>query len=461
MLTDLPVDILECILEYINAESLLELSRVSRFFYNIANDEYVWKKKCFDQFNIAHDIAYRKAGWRRLYLALRNPRVYTWGRNDDFRLGLKSTETSTFTVEISKREQRIRAGSEVAEPQEVYSLRGKGIVDIVSGGWSFHALDRFGYVWFWGIMHSFNTQRSIGADSVKIPTKLQTRVPDEHKVKFKSVASGRGHAIGLAQDGSVWHWSNCHVIQKVNLLSANNKVVQVTANWSYSSVLTEDGTIFIVPHPLYVSRMDIQNDFEPILAPTVVSMGVPSSAILQDPKDQVIQICGLDNYTMALTKYGRVLKLATKNDMAFATSPEQFVTFLTHFSASEREVSDRRGQVKRFITGSFESFAVYTDDDRVLLGSIHSTQDSEPRRLPGLDHKQVCKVSFGDYHYGALTSKGEIMTWGNYSSGALGHGANNQDLRAPQYVESLKHMYTFAIGFGGWQSSALVINVDE
>lgn len=100
MLTDLPVDILECILDHINAESLLELSRVSRFFYNIANDEYVWKKKCFDQFNIAYDIAYRKAGWKRLYFALRNPRVYTWGRNDDLRLGLKSTEASTFAVEI-------------------------------------------------------------------------------------------------------------------------------------------------------------------------------------------------------------------------------------------------------------------------------------------------------------------------------------------------------------------------
>lgn len=45
-----------------------------------------------------------------------------------------------------------RIGKEVAEPQEVYALRGKGIVDIVSGGWSFHALDRNGYVWFWGIV---------------------------------------------------------------------------------------------------------------------------------------------------------------------------------------------------------------------------------------------------------------------------------------------------------------------
>lgn len=29
-------------------------------------------------------------------------------------------------------------------------MRGKGIVDIHAGGWSFHALDRHGRVWMWG-----------------------------------------------------------------------------------------------------------------------------------------------------------------------------------------------------------------------------------------------------------------------------------------------------------------------
>lgn len=38
----------------------------------------------------------------------------------------------------------------ISEPKELESMRGKGIVDIHAGGWSFHALDRHGRVWMWG-----------------------------------------------------------------------------------------------------------------------------------------------------------------------------------------------------------------------------------------------------------------------------------------------------------------------
>lgn len=38
----------------------------------------------------------------------------------------------------------------ISTPTELTALRGKGIVDIVAGGWSFHALDRKGQVWMWG-----------------------------------------------------------------------------------------------------------------------------------------------------------------------------------------------------------------------------------------------------------------------------------------------------------------------
>jgi hypothetical protein len=53
------------------------------------------------------------------------------------------------------------------------------------------------------------------------------------------------------------------------------------------------------------------------------------------------------------------------------------------------------------------------------------------------------------------------MTWGQYSSGALGQGRDQQNLDTPHFVESLKEKYTIAIGFGGWQSSALVIDLKE
>jgi alpha-tubulin suppressor-like RCC1 family protein len=38
----------------------------------------------------------------------------------------------------------------VSTPVELTTLRGKNIVDIVAGGWSFHALDKHGRVWMWG-----------------------------------------------------------------------------------------------------------------------------------------------------------------------------------------------------------------------------------------------------------------------------------------------------------------------
>jgi len=42
--------------------------------------------------------------------------------------------------------------------------------------------------------------------------------------------------------------------------------------------------------------------------------------------------------------------------------------------------------------------------------------------MPSLQHKDVIAVIQGDYHFGALTSTGKLLTWGAYSSGALGLG---------------------------------------
>lgn len=51
------------------------------------------------------------------------------------------------------------------------------------------------------------------------------------------------------------------------------------------------------------------------------------------------------------------------------------------------------------------------------------------------------------------------MTWGKNSSGALGQGDNTEDpCPTPRIVQSLNNSFVFAIGFGGWQSSALAID---
>lgn len=97
---------------------------------------------------------------------------------------------------------------------------------------------------------------NIGAHHVMDPT--QVALPAD--VKIKSMSCGRSHAIALAKDGNVWHWGNIWVPQRVRI---NARVLQVTANWGYSSVLTADGRVFIVPLPPSVrSEDEVLDDLE-------------------------------------------------------------------------------------------------------------------------------------------------------------------------------------------------------
>lgn len=63
------------------------------------------------------------------------------------------------------------------------------------------------------------------------------------------------------------------------------------------------------------------------------------------------------------------------------------------------------------------------------------------------------------FHYGALTTEGRLLTWGLYSSGALGRGYEDDEQRetAPELVEKLQDMFVFAIGFGGFHSGCAAI----
>lgn len=177
------------------------------------------------------------------------------------------------------------------------------------------------------------------------------------------------------------------MLQRVNLHS-DAKVVQVVANWSYSTLLTEQGTIYTVPKPDLVVASAL--DAEP--TPTdIVTAGLDASDFgLSD--DKIVQIAGLDKYTIALTRFGRVLKVGSE---AFTGSPMDHVAELVHFSSQQDEVNDRSRIMKRFITGSFNNFAVYTKE-QVMLGNIDATRDTEPNRIPELDNQDICKVTFGE-----------------------------------------------------------------
>ncbi|KAI8993556.1 regulator of chromosome condensation 1/beta-lactamase-inhibitor protein II [Pilobolus umbonatus] len=425
-LHELPLDILiENILLYLDEKSLLNLSLVSRYFHRMANDEHIWKYLAFDTFHLSPDIDTGNVSWKDFYIRLSNTQVYVWGENDDGRLGISHITSRA-----------------VQTPSEIVELRHKGIVDIVSGGWSFHAVCASGLIYTWGIINAEDQNANLGRERYSNPALLQSREHPENRIRFKSISSGRSHVIGLAKDHSVWHWSNHHLLQQVDLSSVDSKVVQVSANWGYSCFLTESGELYRVSAPVPVRR----NQTEPA-TPTTPTYELSMS----DNEDRIEQIAGMAEYTMVLTHSGKVIKLHTSQS-GIATSDR---TELIHYNLSSRENTTGRKKIERRITAAFNHFAVYTVSGEVLLGDVETAEGDRPILLAELNHHNISRITFGDYHYGALTNQGELYTWGSYSMGALGHGNNRRAQVLPMKVSYLQNMFVFAIGFGGWQSSAL------
>ena len=130
----------------------------------------------------------------------------------------------------------------------------------------------------------------------------------------------------------------------------------------------------------------------------------------------------------------------------------------------------------------------------VLKGDVHTAPETPPIIIPELQNRSVISVILGDYHFGALTSSGKLLTWGQYSKGALGLGDPVQlpvgspggfaDERSRDRARTMGHgfppnvtvpsevrfdhglkaegkveRYCFAAAASGWHTGALVIDL--
>lgn len=58
----------------------------------------------------------------------------------------------------------------------------------------------------------------------------------------------------------------------------------------------------------------------------------------------------------------------------------------------------------------------------ILLGFLYISFCDEPTLITGLAGKQVVQIACGSTHSAAVTSEGELYTWGRGNYGRLGHG---------------------------------------
>ncbi|GAK67208.1 RCC1/BLIP-II protein [Moesziomyces antarcticus] len=495
----LPV-VVDNLLPLLSNADLAALRSVSKHAKALVEDEVLWKRKVLADFTFPQHATARMGGWFNLYRGLSNPHVYVWGQLSQGRLGLDLDQLDSKIVldansihgGIPYPVRLTAIGS--ASTQRTLADDAGAVVEIVAGGWAFHARTSTGKVWHWGTMHgeTFAGPRSSLRDpGSKVDTpQLMHGLPD-----VQSLSGGRCHAVALSTDHELLEWRAWGSIWKLqNLpesittpspaaqhdgLTAKSNIRQLEAGWSFSAVLTYTSEVWLwysdwnadefqrsyydgheresmlhADPPGYGDQKVFPLQVEPVCLPRIAGEG---------DAQHIVQIAAGEDFIVALTASGTLHRIdlhlppptgnewqairqayALRRDddglggvvhrqrinRLFATTArwEALAGFERPEALQDFDPTWLAGGVAGRIThisAHFRRFVVIIpvihgerEDTLVLLGTPDSVQ---PEMVPELQARGVIKVVMGDYHYGALTQQGEILTWGAFSKGALGN----------------------------------------
>ncbi|KAF7308474.1 RCC1/BLIP-II protein [Mycena chlorophos] len=551
-LESMPLELLlDNLLMIMPIESVLQLASTNKFFATLCADELLWQRRLKADFNFSDAGTARTSGWRFIYRNIYNPKggstpLITVRTKNLFvqsdqsssggtdpspiccahrafsRTQNSNRENANGRLGLGNKPRKRIGGSGVPFPTRL-RIPGVRIVNLNTGGMSFHALDSEGRVWVWGnavflyLISFVDQSRRAGTLNGQIgalnsdgfsepgkaaPTPLRLDLPS----RITEVRCGRLHSLALDAKSQVWNfvnWGRPFVLSSNHLLH-DSKPVQVECGWNFSSLLTKSGEIFVwwplsgrmaeqigsknaemdetkeakanasdgaipcVPWTLEVSDLDRLPPLPHL--PTLADTGDDP-----DERDQlkIIKIAAMDAHLIALTKHGHVVLFRGLESEETLRSLGAW-TYLPHFSElnSVRETPP---------------FAASND-------STTGPGIAAPQTLKITHNKSVISVLVGDWHYAALTETGRLFTWGGYSSGALGLGdpmkipagapggftteearlqAQERGFGTPQNTtqavptevrfdhgrKTPKNRFCLAASASGWQTGALVIDL--
>ncbi|KAJ7760599.1 regulator of chromosome condensation 1/beta-lactamase-inhibitor protein II [Mycena metata] len=310
------------------------------------------------------------------------------------------------------------------------------VVNIVSGGMSFHALDSEGSVYVWG---------------KTAPSPLRLELPS----RIREVSCGRLHACALDAKSKIWtftSWGRPFTLFSRHLLR-DSRPVQVECGWDFTSLLTKSGEVFAfwprsgtMKEQIEAKNASLDEDSGRRFLAKATDGVIPCLTTTGDDVNaereiKIIKIAALDGYLIALTNQGHVVLFSgLENENTFATGRWKYVNSFSFPNFSEL---DRVRSMSPFtptdespgivppqtmkithISAHFYKFFVYSTgaSSVVLMGDTDTTEETDPHIDPALQDKSVISVLVGDWHNAALTSSGKLLTWGRYSAGALGLG---------------------------------------
>lgn len=309
----------------------------------------------------------------------------------------------------------------------------------INSGWSTSFLTSDGVIYLYGKIDGVrsSTFSSPGDPPLSFPSPFRATTKDTHEpsTAIKQYSSGRGHILGLSDDGRIWSWNNssnpaCQVqLDNIQVTtgsqysSAIGAVTKVAAGWAYSSAYVVGTGIVYWPR---VDSASAQADGQVHIEAKIVPGTELRRAYLPREFDEKDFLGEVKNH-IVLDRY---IVFISDEDKAFAVHIDTGrIKELNSFHAPGRTLQD--------VQGAFLNFAVFTSEGEVLLGTldliirafrIYPPGDTEetlnPTKPPALQNSDVISIAFGDYHFCALHANGRISSHGRepQGCGALGLG---------------------------------------
>ena len=156
MLSNLPVElVLDNLFPTLDLRDVLALGATNKSFSALAEDETFWKRRLEEDFNFYDTRTARRSGWKIIYKGLTNPKTYVWGFVFNSIIYCDLIRILTHFRERGQGRLGLTRTPRVSTNGIPYPIKlptpGVHFVDIIAGGWSFHALDSKGDIYVWGL----------------------------------------------------------------------------------------------------------------------------------------------------------------------------------------------------------------------------------------------------------------------------------------------------------------------
>ncbi|KAL7506841.1 hypothetical protein ACHAXN_004063 [Cyclotella atomus] len=375
--------------------------------------------------------------------------VYSWGRGEDGQLGIGDT-------------------SDQDEPTYVDALRGVGVKEIACGSGHTVVLTGEGEVYTWGrgddgrLGHGDNGWKYVPRLTHSLTGQIITRV-----------TCGSYHTAAVSSNGDLYTWgggmygklghgneSGHSTPRRVEAMTGMN-VTDIACGSRHTAVVTNRGCLYtwgdkengVAGHGDTEGHQYTPKLLERLSGKKVVQISACGfhTGCLTD---------SMEVYTWGEGKFGRLGHGAERN------------------CHTPRLVESLLGKRPRQIAcGGFHS-AVITQDGKMYtfgggehgqLGQIIPTlvclnfefasgdkvNKVKPTLVQALENVVLQQITCGWSHSVALTSEGEVYTWGNGDHGKLGHGSGKK-VSTPQLVEKLVGQKVVCVASYNEHTAALV-----